>query len=712
MTNPLLVQHHLPPFSKIKAADIEPAVDEYLKRGRELLTKLLPSPACGRGAGGEGYTWNNLIAPLEEEDDQLNQAWSPVSHLHAVKNTSELRKAYQVCIAKLSNYQTEVGQNHQLFLAYQAIHDREDFKTLSQAQQKSITDALQHFKLAGVALEKVKQARYKAIQQRLATLTTQYENHVMDATDHWFCHIEDKARLSGLPVHTLHAAQAKAQSKQLSGWCLGVDAPCYLAVMTYADDRELRQTLYTAFVTRASDQGPDANRYDNTPIMDEILALRHELAQLLGFDNFAALSIEPKMAESTEQVVDFLMDLVGKAKPAARKEIETLQQFATEKGFQGQLQAWDIAYFSEKLSQERYGLSQETLRPYFPVEQVMQGLFELIQRIYGMRVSARVVDTWDPAVKFYDIHDRQGEWRGSLYVDLYARPQKRGGAWMDECRVRRRMARGGLQAPVAYLTCNFAAPIDNQPACITHDDVVTLFHEFGHCLHHLMTRVEVAAVSGINGVEWDAVELPSQFMENFCWQREVIDLISKHVDTGAKLPDDLLSALQRSRTFQSAIALLRQVEFALFDFLLHRDYLLENDSFPSSLPTECSNPENNYIRKTLNQVRQDVAVLIPPEFNRFQNSFTHVFSGGYAAGYYSYKWAEVLSADAFSRFEDEGILNAKTGHDFLTCILEKGGSDKAINLFKKFRGRTPQIEALLRQTGITSDRQPTQESQK
>lgn len=676
MPNPLLTQHTLPPFSQIKPEHIEPAVDAYLVSGRELLKQLLQQKT---------FNWHNLIVPLEAQADQLSQVWSAITHLHAVKNTPALREAYQRCLPKLSAYNTEVSQNHDLYLAYQAIKNSTQFKALSQAQRKTINDALRNFQLAGVALPAKQKQRFKTIQQRLSALASQYENNVMDATDHWAHQVEKKATLTGLPPHTIAAAKQKATDRKLTGWCLGLDFPTYLAVMSYADNRDLRETMYTAFATRASDQGPEAGQYDNHDIMAEILALRHEEAELLKCNNFAELSIATKMAESTDDVVTFLMDLAKRAKPVARQELEALQTFAAEQGFKGKLQAWDMTYFAEKLRQAKFGLSQESLRPYFPVEKVMTGLFTLIEKIYGMRVSERKVDTWDPQVHFYDIIDADGKPRGSFYTDLYARPQKRGGAWMDECRVRWIRPDGSLQQPVAYLNCNFAPPAKGKPACITHDDVLTLFHEFGHCLQHLLTLVDIAPVSGINGVEWDAVELPSQFMENFCWQREVIDLISGHVKTGKTLPAKLFKQLQKSRTFQSGMAMLRQLEFALFDFLLHRDY---NTKHPETA------------QAVLDAVRQQVAVIIPPAFNRFQNSFSHIFAGGYAAGYYSYKWAEVLSADAFERFEKEGVFNPKTGADFLHCILETGGSDKAMNLFMAFRGRKPKVDALLKQAGI------------
>lgn len=676
MTQPSTETNNLPHFSNITPQYIAKALDECLHQGRQLVKTITQQPQ---------FTWDNLIAPLEEQDDHLDRLWSSVSHLNAVSNTPALRTLYQDYVVKITVYATEISQNKDLFLAYQAIKDSPEFVDLSQAQQKTINDALRDFTLSGVALAPDAKKHFKQIQQKLSELGTKFENNLMDATDHWHYHTEDQDELSGLPPHTIQAAHQKAVEKNLPGWCLGLDAPTYTAVLSYADNRHLRQQLYTAFTTRASDQGPDAGLFDNTDLMDQILALRHREAQLLNFDNFAALSIVSKMADSTDKVIAFLTDLTQKAKPVAKKELQDLQAFAKSNGFDAGLQAWDIAYFSEKLQQQTCGLSQEMLRPYFPITQVIAGLFKLIEKIYGMHVKTRSVDTWDPHVTFYDVVDNQGQLRGSFYMDLYARANKRGGAWVGESRARRFMLNGKLQHPVGYLNCNFTPPIDHQPTCITHDDVVTLFHEFGHCMHHIMTQVDIPSVSGMRGVEWDAVELPSQFMENFCWQRPVIDLIAHHVDSSEKLPSHLFEKLQKSRQFQSGLALLRQLELSLFDFLLHRDY-------------QADQPKS--IQAVLDQIRDEVAVIKPPAFNRFQNSFNHIFGGGYAAGYYSYKWAEVLSADAFSYFEEQGILNREAGDAFLHHILEKGGSDTAMHLFVAFRGREPRIDALLKQCGI------------
>jgi oligopeptidase A len=678
MANSLLTSHTLPPFSDIQVADIKPAITHLLAQGRAVQQQCLAEAE---------YCWDNLIAPLQEADDALNQVWSPVSHLNSVMNTPELRSVYQQCVEMISDYYTELGQNQVLYQVYQAIYDSPEFTQLSEAQQQTIRHALRDFTLAGVALPDKQKERFKAIQARLSQLTTQFENNVLDATDHWFYHTEDAQELAGLPEFITTAAQTKAQQKQLSGYCLGIDFPTYFAVMSQADNRELRERFYTAFNTRASDQGPDAGRFDNAEIMTEILALRHEKAQLLGMDNYAEYSLKPKMADTPEQVEQFLLALLKHAKSQGESEFSTLTDFAKQQGFSAMLQAWDVTYYSEQLKSQRFGLNVEDLRPYFPVEHVMQGMFAVIERIYGMHVTERQVDTWHQDVRFYDIHDVQGHYRGSFYADLYARSNKRGGAWMDDCRTRLRHQDGTLQHPVAYLICNFAPPSkSDEQAYITHDDVVTLFHEFGHALHHMLTQVEVAGVSGIHGVEWDAVELPSQFMEQFAWQQSVLEEMSCHRDTGACLSDELYQKLCQMRTFQGAMQMLRQLELALFDLYLHWHY---NAQKPQP------------IQAVLNQVRDQVAVVKPPEFNRFQNSFSHIFAGGYAAGYYSYKWAEVLSSDAFSRFEEQGVFNPEVGRDFLHCILEQGGCASAMELFVAFRGREPEVAALLRHSGIT-----------
>ena len=532
------------------------------------------------------------------------------------------------------------------------------------------------------------QQRYGEIQARLSELASRFSNNVLDATQGWHKLVTDEAELAGLPASAQAAARQMAELKGKEGWLFTLDIPSYLPVMMYADSRALRAELYEAFTTRASDQGPNAGKWDNSAIMTELLTLRRELARLLGFANYAELSLATKMADKPEQVVDFLTDLAAKSLPQGKAELEEIRAFAAEQHGQDELAAWDLAYYAEKLKQHKFSVSDEQLRPYFPAGRVVKGLFEVVKRVFGMKVRERLgIDTWHPDVRFYDIFDADDELRGSFYLDLYAREHKQGGAWMDVCLGRRYRQDGSLQKPVAYLTCNFNGPVDGKPALFTHNEVVTLFHEFGHGIHHMLTRIDVAGVAGINGVAWDAVELPSQFLENWCWESEALAFISGHYETGEPLPADLLEKMLTARNFQAAMQMLRQLEFALFDFRLHQTFD----------PTRA-----DQIPALLDEVRSQVAVMTPPAFNRFQHSFSHIFAGGYAAGYYSYKWAEVLSADAFSRFEEEGIFNPATGHSFLKNILEKGGSREPMELFRAFRGREPQVDALLRHSGIAA----------
>ncbi|RFA39592.1 oligopeptidase A [Alkalilimnicola ehrlichii] len=679
MNNPLLATDKLPPFSQIKPEHVEPAIDRLLAENRQLLNELLEK--------NDRYGWDNLIAPLEAAEDRLAKAWSPVNHMNSVVNSDALRAAYNACLPKLSEHGTELGQNTALYEAYRQIRESDEYARLSAAQQKTIDNALRDFRLSGVALPEAKKARYKEIAQRLSELSAKFEENLLDATDAWKKHITDPALLSGLPESAQAAAKQAAEQKGLEGWLLTLEFPSFFPVMSYADNRELRREVYEAFSTRASDTGPNAGRWDNLPIMEEILKLRHEKAQLLGFDSYAELSLEPKMAGSTEEVMAFLSDLAERAYPKAQEDLAALQAFAREQDGLEKLEAWDIGYYSEKLRQARYQISQEDLRPYFPETRVIPGLFKVVERLYGLKIEqVDGADVWHPDVRFYEIREVGGELRGQFYFDLYAREKKRGGAWMADCRVRHRTA-DGLQIPVAYLTCNFSPPVGDKPALLTHDEVETLFHEFGHGLHHMLTRVDYPSVSGINGVPWDAVELPSQFMENWCWEREALDLFAAHYETGAPLPEELYQRMLAAKNFQSAMQMVRQLEFSLFDFRLHLEY---------------DPARGARIYQILEEVRDQVAVVKPPAFNRFPNSFGHIFAGGYAAGYYSYKWAEVLSADAFSRFEEEGIFNRETGRSFLANILEKGGSQEAMDLFVAFRGRKPDIDALLRHNGLAA----------
>jgi oligopeptidase A len=680
MTNPLTTSYTLPPFSQIKPEHIKPAIEQAIAHCKQTIERVL--------AENTEYTWQNFIEPITAADDQLNKRWSPVSHLNSVMNSDELRQAYESCLPLLSEYSTWVGQHQGLYQAYLALSQSEHFQTLDKAQQKVITNALRDFQLSGIALPEQDKQRYAKIVARLSELSSQFSNNLLDATHAFTVHITDKNELAGLPQSALDAAEALAQSKQLTGWLFTLDIPSYLPVMMYCDNRDLREKMYRAYVTRASDIGPNADEFDNTAIINETLALRHELAQLLGFSNYAEKSLATKMAESPEQVLQFLNDLAEKSKQQGEQDVKELQQFAAELG-QPELKAWDLAYYSEKLKQAKYAISDEELRPYFPEHKVVNGLFEVVHRLYGLTIKPRDnVDVWHPEVRFYDVFDSNQQLRGSFYLDLYARENKRGGAWMDDCVGRRRLPDGSIQLPVAYLTCNFNRPIGDKPALFTHDEVITLFHEFGHGLHHMLTQVDAADVAGINGVPWDAVELPSQFLENWCWQPEALAFISGHYETGEPLPQALLDKMLAAKNFQSAMQMLRQLEFSLFDFILHAQYDPEQE---------------NQVQQVLDAVRERYAVVTPPAFNRFQHSFGHIFAGGYAAGYYSYKWAEVLSADAFSRFEEEGIFNPETGRSFLTNILERGGSDEPHLLFEAFRGRAPSIDALLRHSGITTN---------
>lgn len=679
MNNPLLEDSTLPQFSKIKPEHVEPAIDSLLAEARSIVEQHLQATT--------EFTWENLIEPVENIEDKLNKAWSPVSHLNSVINTDELRDAYNACLPKLSEYSTEMGQNKALFNAYQQIEESDNYSSLDTAQQKIITNALRDFRLSGIDLDTDKQQRYKQISQELSRLSSKYEENLLDATNAWSKHITDPELLTGLPETALTLAKQTAKSQDKDGWVITLQFPSYMAVMTYADNRELRKEHYTAFATRASEQGPNAGQWDNSQIMEDTLALRHEKAQLLGFDNYAELSLATKMAEKPEDVTGFLEDLADKSWRNARKDLSELRQFAREQYDISSLQAWDMGYFSEKMRQHFYQLSQEQVRAYFPSTHVIPGLFSVVEKLYGLKIiEISDFDSWHPDVRLFQIKDKDDQIRGQFYLDLYAREKKRGGAWMDDC-VGRKKSADNIQIPVAYLTCNFTPPTGNEPALLTHDEVLTLFHEFGHGLQHMLTQVDHLGVSGINGVEWDAVELPSQFMENWCWEKEALALISGHYQTGEKLPDDLFQKMLNAKNFQAGMLMVRQLEFSLFDFKMHQQY---------------DPAKGGQIYKTLNQIREQIAVIHPPEFNRFAHSFSHIFAGGYAAGYYSYKWAEVLSSDAYSLFEENGIFDQTTGKSFLHNILEKGGSQDAMQLFIAFRGREPKIDALLRHNGIAT----------
>lgn len=677
MNNPLLNQTDLPKFSQIEPHHIVPAIKQLIQENREAIEQALNQ---------ESYTWENFIMPLAEVGDKLNRAWSPVSHLNSVKNSTELREAYEACLPLLSEFSTWVGQHQGLYQAYLQLRNSTEFTTYSEAQKKVIENALRDFKLSGISLPSEKQKRYGEITARLSELSSKFSNNVLDATMGWDKVIEDVNELKGLPESALQAAKQSAEAKGLKGYRFTLEYPSYGPVMTYCENRALREEMYRAYVTRASDQGPNAGKWDNSVIIEEILTLRVELAKLLDFNTYTERSLSTKMAENPQQVLDFLDNLAKRTKPQGEHELQALRDFCRAEFGLTELEPWDIAFYSEKQKQYLYAINDEELRPYFPENQVLSGLFELIKRIFNIEAQERQgVDTWHKDVRFFDLIDGTGEVRGSFYLDLYAREHKRGGAWMDDCIGRRRKADGSIQKPVAYLTCNFNAPIGDKPALFTHDEVTTLFHEFGHGIHHMLTLVDVDSVAGINGVPWDAVELPSQFMENWCWEEEALKFISGHYETHEPLPKEKLAQLLKAKNFQAALFVLRQLEFGLFDFRLHHHYQVG---------------KSDQVLNTLNAVKNDVAVIKGVNWARFPHSFSHIFAGGYAAGYYSYLWAEVLSADAFSRFEEEGIFNPVTGKSFLDEILTRGGSEEPMTLFKRFRGREPQLDALLRHKGI------------
>ena len=679
MKNPLFQTTGLPAFSQIKPEHIEPAIDQALKENRQHIKEIL--------SDNNPPTWKTTIEPLDELEDRLGRIWSPVKHLNAVANNDELREAYNACLPKLSAYSTELGQNEDYYQACKSIAESDEFKTLDRAKQKVIENSLRDFRLSGIELDKKDQERFKEIRLSLSSVATKFEENLLDATNAWKKQITDEDQLTGLPESTLALAKQIAAREELDGWVFNLQFPSYMPVMTYADNADLRREMYEAFCTRASDQGPDAGQWDNSENMQQLLGLRQEMAKLLGFDHYAEYSLVTKMADDPDQVLGFLTDLAKRSKPFAEKDLQELKAFAEKEFNEKDLQAWDMSYYAEKLRQHRYDLSQETLRPYFPAPKVISGMFQVVERLYGLKISEKEgVDVWNEDVQYFEILDENDGIRGSFYLDLYARPHKRGGAWMDECLIRKTTAEG-VQNPVAYLTCNFTPPVGDQPSLLTHSEVTTMFHEFGHGLHHMLTQIDVAGVSGINGVAWDAVELPSQFMENWCWEREALDLFSGHYETGEAIDDELFAKMQAAKNFQSGLQMMRQLEFSLFDFRLH---------------ISVDTVDQNDIQALLNQVRDEVSVVPTPDFNRFQHSFAHIFAGGYSAGYYSYKWAEVLSADAFSMFEEKGIFDRTTGDHFLHAILEKGGSRDAMELFVDFRGREPDIEPLLRHSGIAA----------
>jgi len=682
MPNPLLDFSGLPRFAEIKPEHVAPAVDQLLAEGRAAIQRSLAAPV----------SWDAFIAPLEDANERIGRAWGQVAHLHAVLDSPELRDAYNASLPKITKYWTELGQNQRLFEKYKQLAAAAEFPSLSAPRKKIVENALRDFRLGGAELPAEKKLRYAAIQEELAASGAKFSENLLDATNA-FSIVVDRQRIAGIPPDVLQSAQEAARKDGKDGWKFTLHAPSYLPVMQYADDRALRETLYRESVTRASEFGKP--EWDNTPLIARIVALRREIAQLLGYASYALVSLVPKMAESPEQVLGFLDDLARRARPFAEKDVAELRAFAKQKLALENLEAWDVPYASEKLRLERYAFSDQEVKQYFPEEVVLQGLFRVAETLYGVALHPAQAPVWHEDVRFFEIRDRKGQPAshpliGQFYIDLYARETKRGGAWMDDAISRRRKGTE-LQTPVAYLTCNFSRPVGNKPALFTHDEVLTLFHEFGHGLHHLLTRVDELGVSGISGVEWDAVELPSQFMENFAWEWDVLRHMTRHVDSGAPLPRELFDKMVAAKNFQSGLAMLRQIEFALFDMRLHFDF------DPAAGRTAL---------QLLEEVRQKVALLRPPAYNRFPNNFSHIFAGGYAAGYYSYKWAEVLSADAYGAFEEmgpvKGILDPMTGERFRDEILAVGGSRPAAESFRAFRGRAPTVDALLRHNGMSS----------
>ncbi|MDP2143163.1 MAG: M3 family metallopeptidase [Gallionella sp.] len=675
--NPLLDFTGLPRFAEIKPEHVAPAIEQLLDENRALVARLL--------ADDVPPTWDDFVLPMEDANERMSRAWGPVGHLNAVMNSPELREAYNATLPKITQYYAEMGQNLALFQKFKALRNSDEFEALSGARKKVIENELRDFRLGGAELPDDKKPRYLEVQERQAELSSRFSDNLLDATNDYTLVIESRDELNGLPEDVLQTAQEAAQAAGKQGWLFTLKAPSYMPVMQYADNRKLRETMYRAYATRASEFGK--SDWDNGPLMDEIVKLRGEEAALLGFANYGELSLAAKMAETPQQVVQFMRELAQRARPFAEKDLAELREFARKELGLAELHSWDVGYASEKLREQRYAFSEQEVKQYFPEDAVLPGMFRLVETLYGLQITRGEAPVWHEDAHFYDIHDAQGKLIGQFYLDMYARSSKRGGAWMDDVIARRRKA-SGIQTPVAYLNCNFSAPVGGKPATFTHDEVITLFHEFGHGLHHLLTEVEDIGVSGINGVEWDAVELPSQFMENFCWEWDVVQGMTRQADTSEKLPRALFDKMLAAKNFQSGLQTLRQIEFSLFDMLMH-------SSFEAG--------GGKTILQLLDEVRAEVAVLLPPDFNRFPHSFSHIFSGGYAAGYYSYKWAEVLSADAYSLFEEHGVLNPDIGARFRAEILAMGGSRGAMDSFSAFRGREPSIDALLRHNGLVEE---------
>ena len=673
MTNPILFRDSLPLFDQIKPSHISPAIEGILKEANSLIHSL-------KVMGGS-ISWENFVEPIEMVSEKISRAWGQIEHLNAVVNSDDLRKAYNDNLIKLTEFYTNLSQDEALYKKYQSLKDGEIFESLTPSQKRIIDNVLREFKLGGAELNELEKARFKVIQEKLAKLSTQFEENILDATNEFSIFVGDADDLQGIPEENIKKAQSEAIEDKKEGYKFTLHFPSYLPVMQYAEDRNLREKLYRGYATRASELA--SPKFDNTKLIDEILALRYESAKLLGFNHFTEMSLVTKMAKSNEEVVSFLMDLANKAKPFALKDMEELSAFSKTLGIE-KLEAWDIAYVSEKLRQAKYSFSENEVKQYFPEHRVLKGLFKVVETIFKLKIIKTDTPTWHKDVSFYSIKNDGDELVGQFYFDLYARNHKRGGAWMDEA-ISRYKNSFESSHPVAFLTCNFSSPSENKPALFSHDDVITLFHEFGHGLHHMLTKVDEYSISGIKGVEWDAVELPSQFMENFCWEWDVVKHMTEHVDNKNPLPEALFNKMIEAKNFQSGMQTLRQIEFSLFDIRLHTQY---NDQ----------NKINSL--KLLETIRDEIAVVRPPAWNRFPNSFSHIFAGGYAAGYYSYKWAEVLASDAFSLFEEEGILSSNAGQKFQEEVLSKGGSRPAMESFVAFRGRAPSVDALLRHSGM------------
>ena len=672
--NPLLDFSGLPRFAEFKPESVTPALDQLLAENRALVESLRNQDTP--------LDWGGFIAPLDDGNERLRRAWGQVAHMNAVMNSPELRDVYNANLPRITQYFTELAQDEALYRKYKALRAADAFTRLTGAQKKVIDNELRDFRLGGAELPCAEKARFKQILQKLAGLSSKFNDNVLDATNVFELIVSDKQRLAGIPGDGLEFAAEAARQAGKQGWKFTLHMPSYLPVMQYAENRKLREQMYHAYATRAAEFGESA--WDNSAIIVDILRLRREQSRLLGLANFAELSLQPKMADSPQQVLDFLDELAQRARPYAQRDLAELKEFASRHLGFDDLQPWDVAYASEKLRAARYAFSDQEVKQYFPEHQVLEGMFRVVETLYGLQIKPDEAPRWHDDVRFFSIRNRGNALVGQFYLDLYARPSKRGGAWMDDAITRCRKS-SGVQTAVAYLNCNFSAPLSAKPALFTHDEVITLFHEFGHGLHHLLTQVEVIGVSGINGVEWDAVELPSQFMENFCWEWEVLKDMTGHVETGARLPRELFDKMVAAKNFQSGMQTVRQLEFAIFDMRLHSDFDPNGQMTPLQL---------------VDEVRRGVAVLFPPVYNRFPNSFSHIFGGGYAAGYYSYKWAEVLSADAYSMFEENGVLNSSVGSRFRDEILAAGGSRPALESFVAFRGRKPNIDALLRHSGM------------